>query len=40
MTYPHIRPDIQAWTISIVVRELEGIAHLPDELARLQEMRG
>jgi len=44
MTYPHIRPDMQATIISIVVKEFEGIDHLPDELAELkryaENMRG
>ena len=30
MTYPHIRPEIRAGIISVVVREFGGIDHLPE----------
>jgi hypothetical protein len=30
MTYPHLRPEEQARITGIVVREFEGIDHLPD----------
>jgi hypothetical protein len=40
MTYPHIRPELQARITSVVVREFEGIDHLPDELAALNKTRG
>lgn len=39
MTYPHIRPAVQASITSIVVREFEGIDHLPDDLAAPKETR-
>jgi len=35
MTYPHIRPEIKAGIISIVVKEFGGIDHLPDTLTEL-----
>ncbi|HLW00655.1 MAG TPA: hypothetical protein VKT82_18505 [Ktedonobacterales bacterium] len=37
MTYPHIRPEVQASITSIVVKEFEGIDHLPDDLATLRK---
>jgi hypothetical protein len=40
MTYPHIRPALHAQTTSIVVKEFEGIDHLPDDLAALHQTRG
>jgi hypothetical protein len=40
MTYPHIRPALQASITSIVVKEFEGIDHLPDDLAALHQMKG
>src|SRR3990167_3815130 len=30
MTYPHIRPDLKAKIKPIIVKEFEGINHLPD----------
>lgn len=35
MTYPHIREDLKPKIKSIVVKEFQGIAHLPDNLALL-----
>jgi len=35
MTYPHIRPEIRAKIISIVVKEFGGIDHLPEILSDL-----
>jgi hypothetical protein len=35
MTHPHIRPEIKAKTISIVVQEFGGIDHLPETLPEL-----
>ncbi len=35
MTYPHIRPEIRAKIISIVVKEFGGIDHLPEALSEL-----
>lgn len=40
MTYPHVRPEMQASVTSIVVKEFEGIDHLPDDLAALKQRRG
>jgi hypothetical protein len=40
MTYPHIRPELQASITSIVVKEFEGIDHLPDDLAALKKAKG
>ncbi len=40
MTYPHIRPELRAGITSIVVKEFEGIDHLPDDLAALHQTRG
>jgi hypothetical protein len=39
MTYPHLRPGEQARITGIVVREFEGIEHLPDTLGELWGMR-
>ena len=36
MISPNLRPDLQAKVTSIIVREFEGIDHLPDDLALLQ----
>jgi hypothetical protein len=36
MTYPHLRREEQERITGIVVREFEGIDHLPDALADLQ----
>jgi hypothetical protein len=38
MVYPHITPEVQARMVSIVVKEFEGIDHLPDDLAALKKM--
>ena len=35
MTYPHIRPEIKAKIVSIVIREFGGIDHLPETLPEL-----
>jgi hypothetical protein len=35
MTYPHIRPELQAKMRSVVVREFGGIGHLPDDIPDL-----
>ncbi|HLZ58454.1 MAG TPA: hypothetical protein VKR06_16065, partial [Ktedonosporobacter sp.] len=35
MTYPHLKPELQAHITSIVVREFEGIDHLPDDVSEL-----
>ncbi|MBN2118118.1 MAG: hypothetical protein JW730_16185 [Anaerolineales bacterium] len=35
MTYPHIRPEVRAKIISIVVKEFGGIDHLPENLSEL-----
>lgn len=35
MTYPHIREDLKPRIKSIVVKEFQGIDHLPDNLALL-----
>lgn len=35
MTYPHIRKDLQSKIKSIVVKEFQGIDHLPDALTEL-----
>ena len=39
MTYPHLRPDEQAHITGIVVREFEGIDHLPEPLIELRGVR-
>lgn len=36
MTYPHIRPKQQKRMKSVVVKEFEGIDHLPEKLATLK----
>lgn len=33
MTYPHIKPELQAKIKSIVVKEFGGIDHLPDDIS-------
>lgn len=35
MTYPHIREDLKPKIKSIVVKEFQGIDHLPENLALL-----
>jgi len=35
ITYPQIRPDVQARITSIIVPEFGGIDHLPDSLSEL-----
>ena len=35
MIFPHLRPELQARVRSIVVKEFEGIDHLPDNLDAL-----
>jgi len=35
MTYSHIRPELQSKIKSIVVKEFQGIDHLPDSLTAL-----
>ena len=35
MTYPHIRPDLKSKIKSIVVKEFQGIDHLPEKLQDL-----
>ena len=35
MVYPHIRPELRSTMKSIVVREFEGIDHLPDDIEKL-----
>ncbi len=35
MAYPHIREDLKSKIKSIVVKEFQGIDHLPDSLAEL-----
>lgn len=36
MTYPHIREDLKPKIKSIVVKEFQGIDHLPDSLEELE----
>lgn len=38
MTYPHIRKDLKPKIKSIVVKEFQGIAHLPDLLTDLKQL--
>jgi len=38
MISPHLRSELQASITSIVVKEFEGIDHLPDDLAALKSM--
>jgi hypothetical protein len=40
MVYPRLQAAIQASMTSITVKEFEGIDHLPDDLATLQQRRG
>ena len=35
MTYPHIKPELRSKIKSVVVKEFQGIDHLPDNLAKL-----
>lgn len=35
MTYPHIKPALKAKIKSIVIREFEGIGHLPDSVEEM-----
>jgi hypothetical protein len=37
MTYPHIKPERKAKIKPIVVKEFDGIDHLPDEIAKLMD---
>jgi hypothetical protein len=37
MTYPHLMPELQAGIKSVVVREFEGIDHLPDDIRLLMD---
>jgi|SRR6266566_1643704 len=39
MIFPHLRPDIQGRIISIVIKEFEGIDHLPDDFVALKSSR-
>ncbi|HZR44262.1 MAG TPA: hypothetical protein VFB12_29385 [Ktedonobacteraceae bacterium] len=36
MTYPHLKPEVQAKIVSIVVHEFEGLGHLTDDLFALK----
>jgi hypothetical protein len=36
MTYPHIKPNLKSQIHSLVVKEFEGIDHLPDTIGELQ----
>jgi hypothetical protein len=36
MTYPHIGPEIKKKITSVVVKEFEGIDHLPDNITDLK----
>ncbi len=38
MTYPHIRPELKVKIKSIVVKEFEGIDHLPDDPQKLMSL--
>lgn len=38
MIFPSLQPELQASMTSIVVREFEGIDHLPDDLIALKNM--
>ncbi len=40
MTYPHVRPELKARIISIVVKEFGGIDYLPDDVRDLVDTRG
>lgn len=35
MVYPHIKPELQQKIKSVVVKEFEGVDHLPDRLEKL-----
>ena len=35
ITYPHIREDLKTKIKSVVVREFQGINHLPDSIEEL-----
>lgn len=35
MTYPHIKPEAKGKIKSVVVKEFEGIDHLPDDISSL-----
>ena len=37
MVYPQVRSDLRQQMTSFVVREFEGIDHLPDDLTALRE---
>ena len=37
VTYPHIKPEFKIKIKSIVVKEFEGIDHLPDSISNLNE---
>lgn len=39
MIFPHLRPDIQGGIKSLLVKEFEGIDHLPDDLIALKSLR-
>lgn len=39
MIYPHLKPETRAGLISLVVKEFEGIDHLPGNLAMLKNER-
>jgi hypothetical protein len=39
MIFPRLRPALQERIISIVVKEFEGIDHLPDDLIALENLR-
>ncbi len=39
MIFPHLRPELRASMRSIVVKEFEGIDHLPDDLAALRDFK-
>lgn len=39
MIYPHLKAEMRGGIISLVVKEFEGIDHLPDNLAMLTNKR-
>jgi hypothetical protein len=39
MIFPHLSPDIHGRIVSIVVKEFEGLDHLPDDLVALKSLR-
>lgn len=39
MVYPHVQPEMQSRITSIVVREFEGLDHLPDRAGDLSDFR-